>query len=340
METTEITPETRRLTRPHDGRWVGGVAAGLGEYFDLNPAIYRIAFVALALAGGTGILLYIAAWLVMPDQGKEDSIAATALKQSRDKPSRAVGLALIAFVGVLALSSTRLSPYPGNLWLAAALGIGALVWWQVATHPESGRPLRGGRLFPIAVGCLFAALGLVAVLDATDVWNADWRIVLGGMVLLTGALTAAGAALGRRVGALVVLDALLVLALALTLFVRVPLFAGIGDRVARPATVASLDRTYRLGIGNFTVDLHDLSLPAGQTHVKTTLGIGDLRVRVPRNVTVVVDAHASAGRLVIFGRESDGTSVDQTVTAPGTAPVRVLMLDADVGVGRVEVTRG
>src|SRR5881398_3177199 len=113
METTETIREARRLTRPRDGRWLGGVAAGLGEYFDLNPAVYRIAFVALALAGGTGILLYIAAWLVMPDQGQDESIAAAALKQNREKPSRAIGLALIAFVGVLALSSTRLSPYPG-----------------------------------------------------------------------------------------------------------------------------------------------------------------------------------------------------------------------------------
>jgi len=340
METTEITPETRRLTRPHDGRWAGGVAAGLGEYFDLNPAIYRIAFVALALAGGTGILLYIAAWLVMPDQGQDESIAAAALKQNREKPSRAIGLALIAFVGVLALSSTRLSPYPGNLWLAAALGIGALVWWQVSTHPGGARPLRGGPLFPVAVGCLFAAVGAVAVLDAADVWNVDWRIVLGAMVLLTGALTAAGAALGRRVGALVVLDSILVLALAVALFVRVPLFAGVGDRVAHPTSIASLDRTYELGIGNFTVDLRDLSLPVGQTQVKATLGIGDLRVRVPRNVTVVVDGHASAGKLVVFGRESDGTSVDRNVTAPGTAPSRVLVLDARVGLGRVEVARG
>ena len=76
METTETIRETRRLTRPRDGRWLGGVAAGLGAYFDLSPAIYRIAFVALSLAGGTGILLYIAAWLVIPEEGQADSIAA------------------------------------------------------------------------------------------------------------------------------------------------------------------------------------------------------------------------------------------------------------------------
>src|SRR5947209_20144198 len=83
METTEIIREPRRLSRPRDGRWLGGVSAGLGAYFDLSPAIYRIAFVALALAGGTGILLYVAAWLVIPGEGEEDSIAAAALKRNR-----------------------------------------------------------------------------------------------------------------------------------------------------------------------------------------------------------------------------------------------------------------
>src|SRR5256886_17496967 len=102
METTEIIhEEPKRLTRPREGRWLGGVCSGLARYFDLNPLIYRIAFVALALAGGTGILLYVAAWLVIPDEGEPDSIAAAALKQNRDKPSRAIGLAVLAFVAVL-----------------------------------------------------------------------------------------------------------------------------------------------------------------------------------------------------------------------------------------------
>ena len=87
-ETTETMPnppaghspgaEARRLSRARDGRWLGGVCDGLGRYFGLSPMIYRIGFVALSLAGGTGILLYVAAWLVMPDDGVEDSIAAGA----------------------------------------------------------------------------------------------------------------------------------------------------------------------------------------------------------------------------------------------------------------------
>ncbi len=340
METTETIRETRRLTRPREGRWLGGVAAGLGAYFDLSPTIYRIAFVALSLAGGTGILLYIAAWLVIPDEGEADSIAAAALKRNRDKPSRAVGLAVLAFAAILALSSAHFWPRPGNLWLAAALGIGALVWWQLSPRPGSGAAPRGGALFPIAVGSLFAVIGGVAVLDATNTWNADWRVVLGAMVLATGALTVAGAATGRRVGAIVVLDTLLVLALALALFVRVPLFAGIGDRVNHPASIAALNRTYELGIGDFTVDLADVPLPAGETHVKATLGIGDLRVHVPRNVKVVVDGRASAGEVTVFGVQADGTSVHKVVSDSGSDPSRVLVLEARVGLGRLEVTRG
>jgi phage shock protein PspC (stress-responsive transcriptional regulator) len=61
-ETTTIDEAPpRRLVRVDEGRWLGGVAAGLGRYFDVNPLVYRIAFAALALAGGTGLLLYLAA---------------------------------------------------------------------------------------------------------------------------------------------------------------------------------------------------------------------------------------------------------------------------------------
>ncbi len=335
METSETIRETRRLTRPRDGRWFGGVAAGLGAYFDLSPAIYRIAFAALSLAGGTGILLYLAAWAVIPEEGAEDSIASSALKQHRERPSRAVAMAILAFVAVLVLSSAHFWPSPGNLWLAAALGIGALVWWQMSAQ----RPApRGGMLFPVALGGMLAAIGSVAILDLTGVWNVDWRIVLGALVVATGALVAAGAATGRAVGAVVVLALALLAALALALVVRVPLFAGVGDRVEHPSSLAALERTYELGIGDFTVDLTDVAVPAGETHVKTTLGIGDLKVHVPYGVKVVVDAHASAGKVIIFGHTVDGSSVDYSTSVGGGG--RVLVVDARVGLGKLEVTRG
>ena len=254
-----------------------------------------------------------------------------------------MGLALLAFVAVLALSSARFWPSPGNLWLAAALVVAALVWWQMTPAPGAegaARVPRGARLFPIAVGGLIAVIGGVALLDIGGAWNVDWRIVLGVLVVACGALVAAGAATGRAVGAVAVLGVVLVAALGVALAVRVPIFAGVGDRVEHPASIATLDRTYKLGIGDFTVNLADVRLPVGTTHVKATLGVGDLQVHVPRDVTVVVDGRASAGQVTIFGRQDDGTSVHSVVTSDGSDPARVLVVDARVGLGQLEVVRG
>jgi phage shock protein PspC (stress-responsive transcriptional regulator) len=126
METTE----KRALVRPKDNRWLGGVCEGLGLYFDLNPAVYRIAFAALAFAGGTGVVLYAASWLVIPEEGAPDSIAATELRKYRDHPNRLLGLALLAAVGLAVLSSIRLWPSPGNFWVLAALLIAAFAFWR------------------------------------------------------------------------------------------------------------------------------------------------------------------------------------------------------------------
>src|SRR5688572_30906950 len=92
----------RRLVRPLDGRWLGGVAAGLGRYFDVNPLVYRIAFAALAFAGGTGILLYVAAWLVIPGEQSQDSVAVNALREHRERPWLLLGVGLLLFGAVLA----------------------------------------------------------------------------------------------------------------------------------------------------------------------------------------------------------------------------------------------
>jgi phage shock protein PspC (stress-responsive transcriptional regulator) len=137
--TTVDDAPTRRLVRVHEGRWVGGVAAGLGRYFDVNPLVYRIAFAALAFAGGTGILLYLAAVLVIPAEDREESIAVEALRRRRDQPWLLVGVGLLSFGALLALSEARFWPDPGNVWLAAILAGAAIVWWHV-----SGRTRKPG----------------------------------------------------------------------------------------------------------------------------------------------------------------------------------------------------
>ena len=58
----------RRLERPED-RVIAGVCHGLGNYFDIDPVVVRIAFVILTAAGGAGILAYLILWIVTPTAG-------------------------------------------------------------------------------------------------------------------------------------------------------------------------------------------------------------------------------------------------------------------------------
>jgi phage shock protein PspC (stress-responsive transcriptional regulator) len=355
-ETTETidshVAEPRRLSRVRDGRWLGGVCAGLGRYFGVNPMIYRVGFAALSLAGGTGILLYIAAWLVMPDDGVEDSIAADAIKNHRDRPWLLVGIGLLGFAALLALPSAHIWPNPGNLWVAAALAGAAIVWWHSAGRHDrpaargaapgepAVTPPRRRSIGPVAAAALIAGIGLVTLVDIATGASIDWRIVLAVAAVVLGGLIAAGAATGYRVGAVVALGLVVLALLAVALAARVPIFAGIGDRAAHPVAFASVGARYEQGIGNLDVELQDVRFPVGETHVKATLGIGDLVVRVPQNVTVEVDARAGAGEVNLFGTTHDGRVVHERTTQPGDDPARVLVLDARVGLGQVEVRRG
>lgn len=50
-------------------RMVAGVAGGLAEYFDVDPTLIRALFVIVTLLGGSGVLIYIILWLIMPEAG-------------------------------------------------------------------------------------------------------------------------------------------------------------------------------------------------------------------------------------------------------------------------------
>jgi phage shock protein PspC (stress-responsive transcriptional regulator) len=56
----------KRLYLSSSDRKIGGVCGGLGERFEIDPVLFRVAFIVLALACGLGILLYIALWLLIP----------------------------------------------------------------------------------------------------------------------------------------------------------------------------------------------------------------------------------------------------------------------------------
>ncbi|MGH9093268.1 MAG: PspC domain-containing protein, partial [Acidimicrobiales bacterium] len=63
------------LRRPHQGRMVAGVAAGLADHLDVDVAVVRVALVATVLLGALGVPLYLAAWLFIPDECEDESAA-------------------------------------------------------------------------------------------------------------------------------------------------------------------------------------------------------------------------------------------------------------------------
>lgn len=66
---------TRSLRRPLDERVIGGVCAGLGRYFGVDPLLLRIAWVVFVIVGGSGVLAYLIAWFIIPDEaGQRDTV--------------------------------------------------------------------------------------------------------------------------------------------------------------------------------------------------------------------------------------------------------------------------
>ncbi len=74
---------TKRLYRIRDGRVVAGVCAGLAAYFGVDPTLIRLAFALLTIFGGLGALLYLGAWLVIPDETDGASIAESMINKRR-----------------------------------------------------------------------------------------------------------------------------------------------------------------------------------------------------------------------------------------------------------------
>ena len=59
---------TRKLYRSRTNRRLAGVCGGLAEYFNLEATLIRVLFVVLAVLGGSGLILYVAMWIIVPKE--------------------------------------------------------------------------------------------------------------------------------------------------------------------------------------------------------------------------------------------------------------------------------
>ena len=78
-------PEAARLRRSGDDKMLGGVAAGLARYLNADATLVRVVIAALALFTGAGPALYLAAWLLIPVDGEDQSIAGAWIASRRDR---------------------------------------------------------------------------------------------------------------------------------------------------------------------------------------------------------------------------------------------------------------
>ncbi len=161
-----------RLERRGTGRLVGGVAGGIADHLGVSALAIRAAFVAAALGGGFGVVLYAVFWIVLPAAPRQDG-------RSAMTPVEYV-VAVAAGVIVL-LTSTWVSPL-GDLFLPAAVGcVGAALLWRQAGAGQRERwravsrsSLAAGAddrwgLARVVVGTGLVVVGCVAVLATTDV---------------------------------------------------------------------------------------------------------------------------------------------------------------------------
>lgn len=269
------TPNVKRLERSSQSKVIAGVCGGLGRYFDINPMVFRLALVVLTVLGGAGILVYIAAVLVMPAEGEDASIAERVLAERSDHPARLVALGLVAIAVLVLLSDAGTWPSAGAGWVIVLL-VGLAVLW-------ASKERRARRIALVAVTLLAA----------------------------------------------------LVAAAAVTVFswFDVSLNDGVGDRAYTPASAADVQPSYELGVGTLRLDLSDV--PANRPiDVDARVGIGELRVIVPRDASVVVDSRVKAGSISALDRTDDGRNARLVVGGRGN-----LHLHARVGAGNIDVVR-
>jgi phage shock protein PspC (stress-responsive transcriptional regulator) len=78
-------PITHELRRSSDDKWLAGVAGGIARYLNVDVTLVRVLTLALALFTGVGVPAYIAAWLLIPRDGADQSLAEEWIADLRDR---------------------------------------------------------------------------------------------------------------------------------------------------------------------------------------------------------------------------------------------------------------
>jgi phage shock protein PspC (stress-responsive transcriptional regulator) len=360
--TSQDTPRTdapgRLLRRRTEDRVIGGVAGGLGDYFNVDPLLFRIGFVGLMIFGGAGLVLYLIAWLLLPAEGHDASIVESSFRRLGITPRgmawTAVAILLLIVIQAILSPGGYLSIGDGprlegppllalavagvGIWLlrhrdaAGSLAVAAAVVAppRPATMPRPRSPLGW-----YVLAATLIAVGLLAVVSQVAKVEVAPGQFFGAALTVIGIGLVVGAWWGRA--RILILLALLLLPLAVTAsFITAPLEGGVGDQRYAPANLAELRGAYRLLGGRLVLDLTALSRRPEPIHVAASVALGELVVLLPSDASIQLDARVGAGRTILFDARQVGTSLtDRYVRRqPGGA---LYVLDLEAGIGEVQV---
>ncbi|HSR15042.1 MAG TPA: PspC domain-containing protein, partial [Gemmatimonadales bacterium] len=347
-ETMEPQPG-HGLVRLRDDRILGGVGSGIARHWNVDPWLPRIGFLIMAVMGGLGVLLYLAAWVLMPEEGAERSIAEGWVGGLRGAGAW-LGVFLIVAAGVWIAAATELVS-AGLAWGIALLVVGVLLYRgrlpepplrpprrpvpperpperaaEAVEVPEpvvvpEARPARArpprsilGRL---TFGALFVTIGVMAALDAAGLTHPALRHYAVAMVLVVGSGLLIGIWFGRSRG-LIVFGLSLLPFLFASVAVTAPFTGGFGDPTYRPLSPAEVVEPYRLAAGDLQLDLRGIDLAEGEVlEVEASVGAGRLYVMVPADAGLEVTGHVGFGEVSLLGVDDGGIDVDRRLERRG-----------------------
>jgi signal transduction histidine kinase/phage shock protein PspC (stress-responsive transcriptional regulator) len=169
--------------RSTNDRVVAGVCAGLARAVGVDPPVVRIAAIVLGITG-TGALLYLIGWLILPPGVTPEPEGADA-----SEVRRGLGLGLIVLGVVLTQDALGLGFPPEVVWPVVVVGLGVgVVVWQVQPQLEATRT----EAFRIAAGILVVGAGITALIAGNVSFEVirssllATTLVLGGVALIVG----------------------------------------------------------------------------------------------------------------------------------------------------------
>jgi phage shock protein PspC (stress-responsive transcriptional regulator) len=362
---------------------VAGVAGGLGEHLGINAWWLRWAFIILAFFGGLGLLIYIAAWLVIPAEGEDDPlIGSWARRLDTSDGGTIFGVvligvaAIILFTQIAGVSSTFIIAailfvvgmllYRGDLRMgeprhgdpdatppaatpAKAPGTAAVVADGVDTPKEQKPPKPAKPPKPpkppretSMLGRLTLAIGLIVVASMAIIDMAFDRVDIQPVHYFAAAVAIIGVGLlvggwAGRARWLIFIGLLLIPAMWVASLVPANWSISAGEVEHRPTSAAEVEVSYDHGFGQMTIDLSELSRDelAQVGSITGSMGLGELIVRVPADVGVLLKGEVGAGEISGPFETVDGVGID-IVTEFGPSPVD-LVLDLEVGVGVIVI---